>query len=143
MIQKEVAERITATPNGKEYGVLTINTNVICDTQILFNVPNTSFIPAPKVISTVINIIPNEEKEKSFNIKSEEIFKELVKKAFSARRKKVANSLSNTGLYDLTKTEIEKIITDVTGNVNSRAEEISIKQYAKIANIIYEKISRD
>ena len=143
MIQKEVAERITATPNGKEYGVLTINTNVICDTQILFNVPNTSFIPAPKVISTVINIIPNEEKEKSFNIKSEEIFKELVKKAFSARRKKVANSLSNTGLYDLTKTEIEKIITDVTGNVNSRAEEISIKQYAKITNIIYEKISRD
>ena len=65
MIQKEVADRINAKPHSKDYGVLTINTNYIADVVKLFNVPNTSFIPAPNVTSAVIQITPNTEKEKT------------------------------------------------------------------------------
>ena len=95
MIQKEVAERLIATPHSKDYGVLTINTNYIADVDKLFNVPNTSFIPAPNVTSAVVRITPNKQKEDSFCIKDDEIFKDLVKKSFSARRKKLSNSMCN------------------------------------------------
>lgn len=138
MIQKEVAERIVSTPQSKDYGVLTINTNYLADVEKLFNVPNTSFIPAPNVTSSVIQIVPNTEKEEKLGIKNEEIFKDLVKKAFSSRRKKLSNSLCNTGINGMTKQDIDEMIAKVGLNPNCRAEEISIEDYVKMANIIAE-----
>lgn len=139
MIQKEVAERIASAPRSKDYGVLTINTNYLADVKKLFNVPNTSFIPAPNVTSSVIQIVPNEEKEKSLGIKDENMFKELVKKAFSARRKKLSNSLCNTGIEGMTKQDIDNMILSIGLNPNCRAEEVSIEDYVKMANIIANK----
>ncbi len=136
MIQKEVADRIAALPCSKDYGVLTINTNYMADIKRIFNVPNTSFIPAPNVTSSVIQIVPNEEKEKALGIKNEETFKELIKKAFSARRKKLSNSLSNTGIKGMTKQDIDNVIEKVGLNPNCRAEEVSIEAYVKMENII-------
>ena len=138
MIQKEVADRINAKPHSKDYGVLTINTNYMADVVKLFNVPNTSFIPAPNVTSAVIQIIPNENKEQELGIKDEDIFKDLVKRAFSARRKKLSNSLQNSGIKNISKQDIENMIEQVGLNLNCRAEEVSIEQYAKMANIIKE-----
>lgn len=139
MIQKEVAERITATPHSKDYGVLTINTNYMADVEKLFNVPNTSFIPAPNVTSAVIQIVPNEMKEKELGIKDEQVFKDLVKKAFSARRKKLSNSLCNTGINGMTKQDVVHMITEVSLSENCRAEELSVEDYVKMANIIANK----
>lgn len=136
MIQKEVAERLVATPHSKDYGVLTINTNCIANVKKMFNVPNTSFIPAPNVTSAVVQIIPDEAKEKELGIKDEEQFKELVKKSFSARRKKLSNSLQNIGIKNMSKQDIEKMIQQVGLSLNCRAEEVSIKQYAEMENII-------
>ena len=136
MIQKEVADRINAKPHSKDYGVLTINTNYMADVEKIINVPNTSFIPAPNVTSSVIKITPNEIKENELGIKDEEIFKELVKKAFSARRKKLSNSLQNSGINNMCKQDIENMLEQVGLNLNCRAEEVSIEQYAKMANII-------
>lgn len=138
MIQKEVAERLTATPHSKDYGVLTINTNYMADVEKMFDVPNTSFIPAPNVTSSVIKIIPNKEKEQSLGIKNEELFKELVKKAFSARRKKLSNSLSNTGIKSMSKQDIDNMIESVGLSLNCRAEEVAIKEYVEMANIMAE-----
>ncbi len=140
MIQKEVADRINAKPHSKDYGVLTINTNYMADVVKLFNVPNTSFIPAPNVTSAVIQIIPNENKEKELGIKDEEVFKELVKKSFLARRKKLSNSLQNSGINNMNKQDIENMIEQVGLSLNCRAEEVSIEQYAKMSNIIVEYI---
>ena len=142
MIQKEVADRITSEPGSKDYGVLTINTNYQADVEKLFNVPNTSFIPAPNVTSAVIKIMPSIEKEQELEIKDSKTFEELVKKSFSARRKKLANSLANTGVYNLSKEEITNLILEVGLKDTVRAEEIGIETYAKMANIIYEKIQK-
>ena len=136
MIQKEVAERIVSIPHSKDYGVLTINTNYLADVEKLFTVPNTSFIPAPNVTSAVIQIVPNKMKEERLGIKDETVFKELVKKAFSSRRKKLSNSLSNTGINGMTKQDIDNMIEQVGLNTNCRAEEVSIEDYVKMANII-------
>ncbi len=142
MIQKEVADRITSVPGSKDYGVLTINTNYQSDVKKLFNVPNTSFIPAPNVTSAVIKIMPSIGKEQELGIKDSKTFEELVKKSFSARRKKLANSLANTGIYNLSKEEITNLILEVGLKDTVRAEEIGIETYAKMANIIYEKIQK-
>lgn len=142
MVQKEVADRIASKPGSKEYGVLTINTNYQADVEKLFNVPNTSFIPAPNVTSAVIKITPNKEKEISLGIKDGKIFEELVKKAFSERRKKMANSLANCGLCGLTKTEIEEIIKNVDLKETVRAEEVSVETFAKLANEIADRVNK-
>ena len=139
MIQKEVADRISAQPHSKDYGVLTINTNCVADVEKLFNVPNTSFIPAPNVTSAVIQIIPNGQKERLLGIKDEQIFKDLVKKSFSARRKKLSNSLQNSSIKNMSKQDIENMIKVVGLSNNCRAEEVSIEQYAKMSNIIADK----
>lgn len=139
MIQKEVAERIVAKPHSKEYGVLTINTNYLADVEKLFNVPNTSFIPAPNVTSSVLQIVPNKQKEDELGIEDDEVFKDLVKKSFLARRKKLSNSLCNASLKNMTKQDIDDMITLVGLNPNCRAEEISIQDYVKMANIIAKK----
>ena len=138
MIQKEVADRINAKPHSKDYGVLTINTKYMADVEKLINVPNTSFIPAPNVTSAVIQITPNAEKEKMLGIKNEDVFKDLVKKSFSARRKKLSNSLQNSGINNMCKQDIENMIEQVGLNLNCRAEEVSIEQYVKMANIAAE-----
>lgn len=139
MIQKEVADRINAKPHSKDYGVLTINTNYMADVVKILNVPNTSFIPAPNVTSAVIQIIPNEDKENDLGIKDEEVFKDLVKKAFSARRKKLSNSLQNSRINNMSKQDIENLIENVGLNLNCRAEEVTIEQYAEMSNIISQK----
>ena len=95
-------------------------------------------MPAPNVTSAVIKITPNKEKEQALGIKDGMIFEELVKKAFSERRKKMANSLSNCGLCGLTKGEIEEIIKKVGLKETVRAEEVAVETFAKIANEIYE-----
>ena len=138
MVQKEVADRIASKPGSKEFGVLTINTNYQADVEKIFVVPNTSFVPAPNVTSAVIKITPNKEKEQALGIKDGKIFEELVKKAFSERRKKMANSLANCGLCGLTKGEIEEIIKKVGLKETVRAEEVAVETFAKIANEIYE-----
>lgn len=137
MVQKEVADRIVAKPHSKNYGVLTINVNYVADVIKLFDVPNTSFIPAPNVTSSVVKIMPNKEKEQKLNILDQKTFNDLVKCAFLARRKKLANSIANSKLLE--KEEIERIIEKLGFDKNCRAEELSIEQYVKLSNEIYAK----
>lgn len=137
MVQKEVAERITAKNNSKDYGVLTIMVDSKCDTSIEIIVPREAFIPAPNVDSAVIKLI----KRDKYNIKNQEIFKKLVNSSFSQRRKKILNSLSNTNCLEFTKIEWENIFKENEIDLNTRAEQLSIEEYVKISNYISEKKS--
>src|SRR5262249_59422829 len=60
MFQREVAERIVADPGGKSYGRLSVLTGWRCDARILFDVAAQAFVPAPKVTSSVVSLIPRE-----------------------------------------------------------------------------------
>lgn len=90
MFQKEVAERIAATPHSKAYGILSVLTQAFFEVTYLFDVPPTAFTPPPKVMSGVIqlkrkNIFPS--------FASEKLFFHLVKMAFGQRRKMLRNPL--------------------------------------------------
>jgi 16S rRNA (adenine1518-N6/adenine1519-N6)-dimethyltransferase len=100
MFQKEVAERIVAKPNSKDYGILSILIQAYYSPEILFNVSESVFYPQPKVKSAVISMqLKNELIPKTDFL----FFKKVVKSAFQKRRKMLRNSLSEFG-FELTST---------------------------------------
>lgn len=91
MLQKEVVERITAQPNTKEYGRLSVMIQYYCQTEFLFEVPAGAFNPPPKVKSAVFRLVPY--KEKPITANNEQKFAHLVAHVFTQRRKTLRNSL--------------------------------------------------
>lgn len=125
MFQKEVAQRIVANVGNKQYGRLSVLANLIADTKILFDVPNTAFVPMPKVQSAVVQIIPNKNKIKK--IKDITLLEKLTAKLFGQRRKMIRGII---------KTDWEKF--GLTGT--ERAEELSPELFLKISGIIDENL---
>ena len=123
MVQKEVAERITAKINTKNYGRLSIMVNLNNDVKKLLNVKPSSFIPRPKVDSTVIKITP---KNKEININTE-VFEKIVKTCFSQRRKKVKNNLDQLNINTISLLKLSNIDPDI------RAENIDIEGFIRIS----------
>ena len=126
MVQKEVAERITASPNTKDYGSLTIFAQFYSDPEIVLNIPKTVFIPQPKVDSAVIRL---KIRDKYRDVDKEKFFK-IVKAAFSQRRKTILNTLSS-GL-DIDKDEVRRILNHSEIESNKRAENLTIEEYIKL-----------
>ena len=132
MVQKEVAERITAKINTKNYGRLSIMVNLNNDVKKLLNVKPSSFIPRPKVDSTVIKISP---KNKDININNE-VFEKIVKTCFSQRRKKVKNNLDQLNINTISLLELSNIDPDI------RAENIDIEGFIRISRN-YEELIKE
>ena len=121
MFQREVAQRIVANVGDEQYGRLAVLANLIGDTKILFDVPNTAFVPRPKVQSAVVQIIPNKKKIKA--IKDISKLEKLTAKLFGQRRKMIRGIIKiDWEKYGLSGTE--------------RAEEIKPKIFLEIANQI-------
>ena len=105
MIQKEVAERINAEPNCKEYGALSLLVQYYCDTKIVRKVSPGSFIPRPKVDSIVIRL--DKLSEKRVEVKDEKLMFEIIRNAFNMRRKTMWNAVKFLGMK---KEEIESLV---------------------------------
>lgn len=131
MVQKEVGERICSSYKDKEYGAITISIQYYTSPSIIIDVPKENFLPSPEVDSCVIklDLLDNPR----VDVKDEKLFFRLVKGAFTQRRKTISNSLTCVGKP---KQEIEKILDGLKIDKNLRAENLSIGQYAKIANEI-------
>lgn len=138
MVQKEVADRIVAKTKSKDYGVLTINTKFYGEATKLFDVPNNAFVPAPNVTSAVVKIAIW---QRYFVSNKETLFK-LVKASFAQRRKKLINSLENSNVFDVTKTELKSILENNGITENARAEEIELETYINVANELEEYIKK-
>ena len=95
MVQKEVAERMTATPGGKEYGALSVAIQYYTEPILAFTVPATAFIPSPNVESAVVVCKLREKPPVDVD---EKLFFRVVKAAFSVRRKMLNNALKNMGI---------------------------------------------
>ena len=121
MFQREVAERITARVGDEQYGRLGVLANLIADTKILFDVPNTAFVPRPKVQSAVVQIIPNAKKISEIDDINK--LEKLTAKLFGMRRKMIRGIIKT----DWTK-------CGLTGT--ERAEEISPELFLKISRFI-------
>ena len=130
LIQKEVAQRICAMPGDKEAGAITYFVNYYADAHIIGNVPKESFIPNPEVESSIVNIQKLDKPR--VQVKDEKLFFEIIKTNFTKRRKTILNSLSTIA----NKNELEQILTKLGISLNERGENLSLEQYAEIANAL-------
>ena len=135
MVQKEVGERICAMHKDKEYGAITVSVQYYSEPQIIIDVPKENFLPAPEVDSCVIRLDMREKPLVS--LKDEKLFFRLVKGAFTQRRKTINNSLTCSGK---SKEEIIAALNKLGIDSKLRAENLSIQQYADIANTLVEAV---
>lgn len=133
MVQKEVAERLAEAPGGKECGAITYSINYFADSEIVIQVPNNSFIPAPEVNSAVIKLTLL--KEPRVKVKNEETLFRVIKASFMQKRKTLANSLYNGKILD-SKQEIEEMLTNFDIDLRIRGEKLTLEQFAQIADYI-------
>jgi 16S rRNA (adenine1518-N6/adenine1519-N6)-dimethyltransferase len=131
MVQKEVAERMSAGPGSKDYGALSIFVNFYSSPKIVVKVPKTVFMPQPKIDSAVIKL---ELKKELPDVNREQFFK-VVKAAFSKRRKTIINALSTYG-FNIDKEIIKNALLECGIKPEERAENISIEDFIKLSTIL-------
>lgn len=125
MIQKEVAERMIASPGSKAYGILTVLLKAWYDIEYLFTVDEQAFIPPPKVKSAVVRLIRNNRKQLNCN---EKLFKMVVKTGFNQRRKMLRNSVKSL-LSEESPLPDDPMLT-------KRPEQLSIEQFETLTNLL-------
>ena len=133
MVQKEVAERLIATPSDKETGAITYSVYYYAKGEEILEVPKDSFIPEPEVTSKVIKL--NIRKEQPVKVKEPEVMFRIIKCAFMQRRKTLLNALVNTKVF-LNKEEGIKILKELGLREDVRAENLKIEDFAKITDKI-------
>lgn len=131
MIQKEVADRLVTTPGSGDTGAITYSINYYTNPERIIEVPNTAFIPAPEVNSTVIKL--NILKKPRVEVKSEELFFKVIKVAFMQKRKTLLNALSNSNMFE-DKKQIENMLNSLNIDLKQRAEKLTLEEFASIAN---------
>jgi 16S rRNA (adenine1518-N6/adenine1519-N6)-dimethyltransferase len=134
MLQLEVAERITSSPGAHAYGFLSVCCQHFADTEIEFKVPPACFVPRPKVNSAMIRLRP---KPVSGDADYEQCFSNLVKAAFSHRRKTLANSLTR---HPAIGALAEELLVAAGIDGRRRAEDLSVGEYESLARV-YRSIS--
>ena len=130
MMQKEVADRISAAPGSRTYGAISVAVQYFCRVSRVTDVPKEAFVPRPKVESAVLNLEPIENKETE--LKDEKMFLRCVKAGFAQRRKTLLNSLASAGGLD--KERVRRILAAAGIDPGRRAETLSVEEFVKIAN---------
>ena len=128
MFQKEVAERIIATPNHKKYGRISILTNARLDVKFHFNISKKEFDPEPKVESSVLSFTP--KKNASFKLKDLNILSDLTKIIFNTKRKMISKTLKKL----LNEQELKIVNFDNIKNL--RPENLDFSFYYKLVDLI-------
>lgn len=131
MMQKEVAERMAASPNSKAYGSLTIAVQYYSQAKIVMDVPGTVFIPQPNIISSVLHLDLNAKKE--IFVEDEALFFELIRASFVHRRKTILNNLGSFYKEKYDKDTIRIFLDEAGIEPQRRGESLSMEDYAKLS----------
>lgn len=136
MLQKEVADRISAKPGSKDYGSLSIAVQYYTTAETVMVVPKTVFIPQPNVDSAVIRLTLR--KEPAVKVRDEEFFFQVTKGSFAQRRKTILNNL--TSQFPDGKAKKEQIISALNQaevDPSRRGETLSIEEFARLSEALY------
>lgn len=125
MMQTEVAQRITAKPRTKEYGILSIFLQYYCTPKNLLAVSKNSFFPVPSVSSTVVHLDFNTPSRR--RAQNDKVFRKIVRATFGLRRKTLRNGLKHLGIPT---TEFERLSI----NLDQRPEELSVSDFITLAD---------
>ena len=137
MVQKEVAERMQQGPGNKEYGALSLAVQYYAQPEIVADVSPDSFIPQPKVGSSVIRLTRHEKPP--VDVRSEKLLFQVIRASFNQRRKTLANGLNNFGAFSIGKEALQSCIEELGVPVNVRGEALSLEQFARLSNLIFDR----
>ena len=136
MVQREVAERMTAAPGSKIYGALSVAVQFRADVKIAFDVPPTAFLPRPEVTSSVVVCDVREK----FKVADEDFFIKVVRAAFGQRRKTLLNALTGAGFQ---REAVLKSLDAAEISPSRRAETLSLEDFARLAEKIISTKRKD
>jgi 16S rRNA (adenine1518-N6/adenine1519-N6)-dimethyltransferase len=140
MLQKEVADRISAKPSTKEYGSLSIAVQYYTDAKTVMTVPKTVFVPQPNVDSAIIRLLIREKP--IVELENESFFFQIVRASFAQRRKTLLNNLVHflPNGKEL-KQIIEETLVQIEIDGRRRGESLSIEEFAKLSDALYKVLN--
>lgn len=133
MIQREVARRICAAPGTADYGAFSLYCQYHARCELLFEVPPECFIPAPKVTSAVLRMVPRPAPEE---VDDPEHFFKVVKAAFAQRRKTLLNGLTTAFGSHFSKEELSALIQSCGLPADVRGERLGIPEFAALSKAL-------
>lgn len=136
MVQKEVAERLTAKTGTRLAGAITYAVEYYSEAECIIKVPKESFVPSPKVESEVIKLTVR--KDKKIQVQDEKLLFDIISKSFMQRRKTLSNALLNNNIIN-NKDDVEKMWKKLGINEKVRGESLTLEQFGTIADYITNK----
>ena len=138
MMQREVADRISAQPNSKSYSSLSIAVQYYMTAKVAFIVPRTVFVPAPNVDSAILKMTRRDKP--AVEVKDEPFFFKVSKASFTHRRKTLWNNLTSCfGKSDEIKTRLEIALNNADLSPNVRGEALDLQEFARLADSLYDE----
>lgn len=148
MVQKEVAERMQASPGSKDYGALSLAVQYYARPYLAANVPPNCFLPRPSVGSAVVTLTPHENPPAK--VRDEAFLFALIRASFNQRRKTLVNGLKNAAELKLSREEILAALGEMGLPADIRGEKLTLEQFAALADTLggagrkeYESICRE
>lgn len=136
LVQKEVGERMTAGPGGKEYGALSVSVGYFAEGRICFQVPPHCFIPQPNVDSCVIRL--DIRQTPPFPLMDQAYFFKVVRASFCQRRKMLINSLANAAYLHVTRELVAEVLRKMGKDEKIRGEALTPAEFGLLANLLYQ-----
>lgn len=136
MIQKEVAQRMAASPGGKDYGSLSIAVQYYSIPELICTVPHSVFIPQPNVESAVIRLTVREHP--AVDVQDEGFFFDIVQASFAQRRKTISNNLKSRYFPEEGRERLDQLLTAAGIVPSRRAETLSLEEFAKLSDVLLE-----
>ena len=138
MMQREVADRISAQPNSKSYGSLSIAVQYYMTAKVAFIVPRTVFVPAPNVDSAILKMV--RRNQPAVGVKDEAFFFKVSKASFTHRRKTLWNNLTSYfGKSNEVKTKLESALDNAELSPSVRGEALDLQEFAHLADSLYDE----
>ena len=136
LFQKEVTDRLIASPGGKDYGIPSVIVAMYAHVSREMNVPAGCFYPQPKVTSSLIKIVMREKS--LFELADDDFFSKVVKIAFSKRRKTLLNNLRGADLLPCcSEDELAFLLGEIDIDGKRRGETLSVAEFAKLSNALF------
>lgn len=135
MLQREVADRIVASPRTKAYGIPAVLIAMFCRVQRLFDVSAGCFFPEPKVLSSVVRIEPREKP--LIDLDDEELFRNVVRMSFAKRRKTLANNFRHAARAGFSAGSPPAALRHANIDGTRRAEDLSPTEFGRLANALF------